>query len=77
MLKLKNKAKAQTAVKAEDPDEIIKRVGNAVTIVVSRTVFPGFEKEYDAWVRKLAEEARKSPGNTGVTMLIPAAPYNL
>jgi uncharacterized protein len=61
----------QVAVKPEDRDEIIKRVGDAVTIVVSRKVFPGYEKEYDAWVRKLADEARKSPGNTGVTMLIP------
>jgi uncharacterized protein len=71
MAKLKKKEKTGTTVATEDHDDVIKRVGNAVTIVVSRTVFPGFEKEYDAWVRKLADEARKSPGNTGVTMLIP------
>jgi uncharacterized protein len=71
MPKVKAKTTSQIPTKVEDHDDIIKRVGNAVTIVVSRTVFPGFEKEYDAWVRKLADEARKSPGNTGVTMLIP------
>jgi uncharacterized protein len=71
MPKVKAKTTSQVPTNVEDQDEIIKRVGDAVTIVVSRTVFPGYEKEYDAWVRKLADEARKSPGNTGVTMLIP------
>ncbi len=52
-------------------DQILHRDGKSVTVVVSRTVFPGYEKEYDAWVRKMSEAARQSPGNTGVTMLIP------
>ncbi|MGD1118669.1 MAG: hypothetical protein ABR886_04210 [Dehalococcoidales bacterium] len=42
-----------------------------VTVIVSRTVFPGHEKEYDAWVRQLTAAAREAPGNTGVTLLIP------
>jgi antibiotic biosynthesis monooxygenase (ABM) superfamily enzyme len=42
-----------------------------VTIVVSRNVFPGREKDYDEWVRRLIAEATKAPGNLGVTMLIP------
>jgi antibiotic biosynthesis monooxygenase (ABM) superfamily enzyme len=45
--------------------------GKSVTVVVSRTVFPGHEKDYDEWVRKLADAAKDSPGNTGVTILIP------
>ena len=44
----------------------------AVTIVVSRMVFPGHEKEYEDWVKKLADAAKESPGNTGVTILIPS-----
>jgi len=45
--------------------------GKDVTVVVSRNVYPGHEREYDDWVRKLADAARDSPGNKGVTMLIP------
>lgn len=43
----------------------------SVTVVVSRTVFPGHENDYDQWVRKLAEAARQASGNIGVTVLIP------
>jgi antibiotic biosynthesis monooxygenase (ABM) superfamily enzyme len=43
----------------------------AVTIVVSRHVFPGKEKEYDELIRRMIEEATKIPGNLGVTMLVP------
>ena len=57
--------------KDNEQDRIVPGSGKSVTVVVSRTVFPGYEKEYDAWVRKLSEVARQSPGNTGVTMLIP------
>jgi len=42
-----------------------------VTVVVSRNVYPGHEQEYDEWVRKLVAAAKESPGNRGVTMLIP------
>ena len=45
--------------------------GKDVTIVVSRTVFPGREKEYDAWVRQMVAAASEAPGNTGITTLIP------
>jgi antibiotic biosynthesis monooxygenase (ABM) superfamily enzyme len=43
----------------------------AVTVVVSRRVFPGKEKEYDEWVRRLVEAATESPGFSNVTMLVP------
>jgi len=55
-----------------DDDRIIPGEGKSVTVVVSRTVFPGHEQDYDDWVKKLAEAARQSPGNTGVTILVPA-----
>jgi antibiotic biosynthesis monooxygenase (ABM) superfamily enzyme len=45
--------------------------GKDVTVVVSRSVFPGHEREYDEWVRRMVEAAKESPGNRGVTMLIP------
>jgi uncharacterized protein len=75
MVKIKGKSKADldnpVIIAPEDRDHIIRGDGKTVTVVVSRTVFPGYEKEYDAWVRKMSEAARQSPGNTGVTMLIP------
>ena len=44
----------------------------SVTVVVSRTVFPGRERDYDEWVRRLVAAAAQAHGNIGVTMLIPA-----
>jgi antibiotic biosynthesis monooxygenase (ABM) superfamily enzyme len=52
-------------------DQVIATGKKAVTIVVSRTVFPGHERDYDDWVRRLIAAARQAPGNIGVTMLIP------
>jgi antibiotic biosynthesis monooxygenase (ABM) superfamily enzyme len=46
--------------------------GKTVTVVVSRRVLPGHERDYDEWVRKLAEAAKEFPGNTGVTILVPS-----
>jgi len=43
----------------------------AMTVVVSRTVFPGHDKEYDEWAQKLVAAAKESPGSTGVTILVP------
>jgi uncharacterized protein len=42
-----------------------------VTIVVSRNLYPGYEKEYAEWVRQLIDAATDAPGNTGVTALVP------
>ena len=46
--------------------------GKEMTVVVSRNVFPGHERDYDDWVRQLAAAAKEAPGNKGVTMLIPS-----
>ena len=43
----------------------------SVTVVISRRVFPGHERDYDEWVRRLVAAATEAPGNTGATMLIP------
>jgi antibiotic biosynthesis monooxygenase (ABM) superfamily enzyme len=43
----------------------------SVTVVASRKVFPGKEKDYDDWVRRMIEAAKESPGMTGVTVLAP------
>jgi uncharacterized protein len=45
--------------------------GKDVTIVVSRTIFPGHEEEYGKWVSLLVTAASNAPGNSGVTTLIP------
>lgn len=45
--------------------------GKEMTVVVSRNVYPGHEREYDEWVHKLVAAAKEAPGNKGVTMLIP------
>jgi antibiotic biosynthesis monooxygenase (ABM) superfamily enzyme len=45
--------------------------GKDVTVVVSRNVFPGHERDYDDWVRKMVAAAKEAHGNKGVTMLIP------
>jgi antibiotic biosynthesis monooxygenase (ABM) superfamily enzyme len=45
-----------------------------VTIVVSRDVVPGHEAEYQAWMRRMIELARRFPGNLGATVLVPDAP---
>jgi antibiotic biosynthesis monooxygenase (ABM) superfamily enzyme len=45
--------------------------GKDVTVVVSRNVFPGHERDYDDWVRRHVAAAKQAPGNKGVTMLIP------
>jgi uncharacterized protein len=42
-----------------------------VVIVVSRIVFPGKEAEYDDWIRKMVALASDTPGNIGITRLIP------
>lgn len=43
-----------------------------VVIVVSRIVFPGKEAEYDEWIRKMVALASDTPGNIGITRLIPS-----
>jgi antibiotic biosynthesis monooxygenase (ABM) superfamily enzyme len=53
-----------------EKDEI-QITGKDVTIVVSRTVFPGHEEEYGDWVRRLVRAGADAPGNTGVITLIP------
>ena len=45
--------------------------GKSVTVVISRRVFPGHERDYDEWVRKLVAAATQAPGNNGATLLIP------
>jgi uncharacterized protein len=71
MTRLKTRLKKQAAAPAEHEDDILRRNGKATTVVVSRSVFPGFEKEYDTWVKQISDAARESPGNTGVTVLLP------
>jgi antibiotic biosynthesis monooxygenase (ABM) superfamily enzyme len=43
----------------------------AVTVVISRRVLPGHDRDYTAWVHRLVDSAIEAPGNTGATMLTP------
>jgi uncharacterized protein len=52
-------------------NDVIMPQGKSVTLVISRRLFPGRERDYDEWVRRLVEAATQAPGNTGATMLIP------
>jgi antibiotic biosynthesis monooxygenase (ABM) superfamily enzyme len=52
-------------------DDRIVTTKNAVTVVVSRRVTPGHERDYDDWVRRLVAAAKEAPGNIGATLLIP------
>ena len=52
-------------------NDVIIPSGKDVTVVVSRTVFPGREKEYNEWIRHMVTAASKAPGNTGITTLLP------
>jgi hypothetical protein len=42
-----------------------------VTVVISRQVLPGHDRDYIAWVHRLVDAATEAPGNTGATMLTP------
>ena len=53
-------------------DTIVSGDKKTVTVVVSRRVPPGREKDYDDWARRLVAAAAEAPGNTGVTTLIPS-----
>jgi uncharacterized protein len=52
-------------------NDIMIPTGKDVTIVISRTVFPGKINEYEEWIRKMVTAASKAPGNLGITTLIP------
>jgi antibiotic biosynthesis monooxygenase (ABM) superfamily enzyme len=54
-----------------EKERVVRGKGKAVTVVVSRRVFPGKEKEYDEWVRRMIAAATEAPGSTNVTMLAP------
>lgn len=53
-----------------ETDRIVKGKGG-VTVVVSRTVFPGKEKDYEEWARRLVAAAAEAPGLLGTTLLVP------
>ena len=46
------------------------RASKEVTVVVSRKIKHGYEKDYDEWLRRLLILARKRPGYVGVTTIM-------
>lgn len=43
---------------------------NEVTKVVSRKIKPGYEKEYDDWLRRYLAIERKASGYLGTTIIM-------
>ena len=43
---------------------------NEVTIVVSRKIKPGYEKEYDDWLRRYLAVESKASGYLGTTIIV-------
>ena len=44
---------------------------NEVTTVICRKIRPGYEKDYNDWVRRYLNLERKAPGYLGTTIIIP------
>ena len=42
-----------------------------ITSVISRSIKPGYEKEYDDWVRRYLTLERNAPGYLGTTIILP------
>ena len=42
-----------------------------ITSVISRRIKPGYEKEYDDWVRRYLTLERNAPGYLGTTIILP------
>ena len=43
---------------------------NVVTFVISRNIKPGYEKEYDDWLRRYLAIETKAPGYLGTTIIM-------
>jgi antibiotic biosynthesis monooxygenase (ABM) superfamily enzyme len=57
---------------AHHPIKSIKMEGNhpnEVTFVIIRNIKPGYEKDYDDWLRRYLEIERKAPGYLGTTII--------
>ena len=46
---------------------------NEVTSVICRNINPGYEKDYDNWLKRFMALQRKAPGYLGVTIIIPGS----
>ena len=42
-----------------------------VTSVISRSIKPGYEKDYDDWLRRYLTFERRAPGYLGTTIILP------
>jgi hypothetical protein len=47
---------------------------NEVTFVISRNIKPGYEEDYDDWLRRYLEIERKAPGYLGTTIIMKNRP---
>jgi antibiotic biosynthesis monooxygenase (ABM) superfamily enzyme len=56
---------------AKKQEDMVISGAKPVTIIISRQVFAGKEREYSELARQMIDEAAKIPGNLGVTLLAP------
>jgi antibiotic biosynthesis monooxygenase (ABM) superfamily enzyme len=52
-------------------EENTDNTSKTVTSVVSRSIRPGYEKDYDDWVQRYLALERKAPGYLGTTIILP------
>ena len=50
----------------------IETKSKTVTSLISRSIKPGYEKDYDDWLRRFLEFERKALGYLGTTVVLPA-----
>ena len=49
----------------------VENTSKTVTSVISRSIRPGYEKDYDDWVQRYLALERKAPGYLGTTIILP------
>jgi antibiotic biosynthesis monooxygenase (ABM) superfamily enzyme len=52
-------------------EENTDNTSKTVTSVISRSIRPGYEKDYDNWVQRYLALERKAPGYLGTTIILP------
>jgi len=49
----------------------VENTSKTVTSVISRSIRPGYEKDYDDWVQRYLALDRKAPRYLGTTIILP------
>ena len=55
----------------------VENTSKTVTSVISRSIKPGYEKDYDDWVLRYLALERKALGYLGTTIILPGGPVRM